>query len=139
MDTLAPMDLSVVLAMAAGILALWAAIIALLWLFRPRGVGLRDALAVVPDVLRLIRDLIRDARTPLDVRAVLVAMLLWILSPIDLIPEFIPVIGPLDDVLVAVVALRYTRRRVGIERLRARWTGSSAGFELLERLIGSTS
>ena len=131
------MDGRVVVGMVAGLVALWAVIIALLWLFRPRGVGLREALAIVPDLLRLIRGLIADATTPLDVRAVLVAMLIWIVSPIDLIPEFIPVIGPLDDVAVAVLALRYTRRRLGIERLRSRWTGSSAGFELLQRAIGS--
>jgi len=131
------MDLRVVVGMVGGLIALWALIIALLWLFRPRGVGLREALAIVPDLLRLIRSLIGDGTTPLDVRAVLVAMLIWIVSPIDLIPEFIPVIGPLDDVAVAVLALRYTRRRLGIERLRSRWTGSSAGFELLVRAIGS--
>ena len=131
------MDLRVVVGMVGGLIALWALIIALLWLFRPRGVGLREALAIVPDLLRLIRSLIGDGTTPLDVRAVLVAMLIWIVSPIDLIPEFIPVIGPLDDVAVAVLALRYTRRRLGIERLRSRWTGSSAGFDLLVRAIGS--
>jgi uncharacterized membrane protein YkvA (DUF1232 family) len=131
------MDLRVVVGVAAGLVALWALIIALLWLFRPRGVGLREALAIVPDLLRLIRSLIGDSTTPLDVRAVLVAMLVWIVSPIDLIPEFIPVIGPLDDVAVAVLALRYTRRRLGIERLRSRWTGSGAGFDLLVRAIGT--
>ena len=130
------MDVRIVIGMVGGLIALWALIIALLWLFRPRGVGLREALAIVPDLLRLIRSLIADGTTPLDVRAVLVAMLIWIVSPIDLIPEFIPVIGPLDDVAVAVLALRYTRRRLGIERLRSRWTGSSAGFELLVRAIG---
>jgi uncharacterized membrane protein YkvA (DUF1232 family) len=131
------MDLRVVAGMVAGLVALWALVIALLWLFRPRGVGLREALAIVPDLLRLIRGLIGDSQTPLDVRAVLLAMLAWIISPIDLIPEFIPVIGPLDDVAVAVLALRYTRRRLGIEQLRSRWTGSSAGFDLLVRAIGS--
>ena len=136
MDTLQPMDLRAVLGLVAGVVALWALIIALLWLFRPRGVRLREALAIVPDLLRLIRSLIGDRTTPLDVRAVLVAMLAWIISPIDLIPEFVPVIGPLDDVVVAVLALRYTRRRLGIERLRSRWTGSGAGFELLVRAIG---
>lgn len=130
------MDVRIAVGMVAGLVALWALLIALLWLFRPRGVGLREALAIVPDLLRLIRSLIGDRTTPLDVRAVLVAMLVWIVSPIDLIPDFIPVIGPLDDVAVAVLALRYTRRRLGIERLRSRWTGSSAGFDLVVRAIG---
>lgn len=61
----------------------------------------------------------------------------WILSPIDLIPEFIPVLGPLDDVVVAVVAMRYVRRRVGVEDLQTRWSGSDQGFALLLRVIGS--
>ncbi|MEO8571987.1 MAG: DUF1232 domain-containing protein [Chloroflexota bacterium] len=61
----------------------------------------------------------------------------WIVSPIDLIPEFIPVLGPLDDIVVAVVALRFVRRRIGVEDLRRRWSGTDAGFELLLRVVGS--
>ena len=73
----------------------------------------------------------------MDVRIVLVGLLLWILSPIDLIPEFIPGLGPLDDVIVAVVALRFTRRRLGVDALRERWTGTDDGFRLLLRVIGA--
>jgi len=68
---------------------------------------------------------------------VLVGLLVWIISPIDLIPEFLPGIGPLDDIVVAVVALRYTRRRLGVADLRARWPGTADGFELLLRVVGS--
>jgi uncharacterized membrane protein YkvA (DUF1232 family) len=87
--------------------------------------------------MRLLRSIIGDRSTPLDVRAVLVLLLVWIISPIDLIPEFIPVLGPLDDVVVAAVALRYTRRRLGIEALRRRWAGSDEGFALLVRMVGT--
>jgi uncharacterized membrane protein YkvA (DUF1232 family) len=66
-----------------------------------------------------------------------VVLLAWLISPIDLIPEFIPVLGPLDDVVVAVLVLRYVRRRVGLEELRDRWTGTPEGFALLSRIIGS--
>ena len=79
-----------------------------------------------------------DGSAPLDVRLVLVGLMAWIVSPIDLIPEFIPVLGPLDDVVVAVVAMRYVRRRVGIEDLRTRWAGTPEGFALLVRIIGSS-
>ena len=58
------------------------------------------------------------------------------MSPIDLIPEFIPVLGPLDDVVVAVLVLRYVSRRMGLAELRRRWQGSDAGFELLARILG---
>jgi uncharacterized membrane protein YkvA (DUF1232 family) len=67
----------------------------------------------------------------------LVVLLVWLLSPIDLIPEFVPVLGPLDDVVVAVIILRFVRRRVGIDALRDRWAGSEAGFGLLVRMVGS--
>jgi uncharacterized membrane protein YkvA (DUF1232 family) len=57
-------------------------------------------------------------------------------SPIDLIPEFVPGLGPLDDVIVAVIAMRYVRRRLGLDGIRRRWTGSDDGFALLARVIG---
>jgi uncharacterized membrane protein YkvA (DUF1232 family) len=97
----------------------------------------REIVRVVPDVLRLLRAMITDGSVPIDVRVVLVGLVAWILSPIDLIPEFIPVLGPLDDVVVAVVAMRYVRRRVGVEALQARWPGSPDGFALLLRVIGT--
>jgi len=129
-------DLSLIVAIVVGLVALWAALILLLWLLRPKDVALRELVRVVPDLLRLLKDVITDRAAPLDVRIVLVGLAAWILSPIDLIPEFIPVIGPLDDVVVAVIALRYTRRRMGGDALRERWRGTPEGFELVTRVIG---
>src|SRR5919198_5150566 len=115
------MDLSLLASLLVALLALWIALIALFWVFRPKGVAVRELLRLIPDVLRLLRSLISDPSAPLDVRIVLVGLVAWILSPIDLIPEFIPGLGPLDDVVVAIVAFRYVRRRIGVEDLRARW------------------
>lgn len=120
-----------------GLLAVWVLLLALFWALRPRGVPVRDLLAVVPSAVGLIRSVLADGAAPLDVRIVLVGLLAWILSPIDLIPEFIPILGPLDDVVVAIVAMRYVRRRLGTDDLRRRWTGSDDGFRLLARVIGS--
>jgi len=131
------MDASPPLAVIVGLIALWAALLVLFWALRPRGVPARDIVKVVPDVLRLLRGLLVDRQTPLDVRLVLMGLLAWIISPVDLIPEFIPVLGPLDDVVVAVVAMRYVRRRLGVDTLRARWPGTANGFTLLLRVIGS--
>src|SRR5207249_11996702 len=103
-----------------------------------RNVPHRELVGVIPDLLRLIRDLLADRKTPLAVRLALTFLLAWIVNPIDLIPEFIPVIGPLDDVVVAVLVLRYVRRRIGISELRARWPGTDEGFTLLFAVIGST-
>ena len=130
------MDGTLLVGVAAGLLALWATLVLILWLVRPRGVGLRELVRVVPDVLRLVRDLIRDASVPWGVRVALVGLLVWLVNPIDLIPEFIPVIGPLDDVIVAVLVLRYVQRRLGRPELQRRWPGSDDGFTLLARVLG---
>jgi uncharacterized membrane protein YkvA (DUF1232 family) len=129
-------DLGLIGGVVLGLVLMWAVVLVLLVLFRPRNVPLRELVRVVPDVIRLIRSIITDRSVPLDVRAVLTLLLAWIVSPIDLIPEFIPVLGPLDDVVAAAVALRYTRRRLGIEEVRQRWVGTPDGFALLVRLIG---
>ena len=130
------MDWTIVIGVVAGILALWAVALGVFWVVRPKGVSIGSLVRLVPDVVRLLRSLIADVAAPLDVRIVLVGLVAWIVSPIDLIPEFIPVIGPIDDAVVAIAALRYVRRRVGIEELRRRWRGTPEGFELLTRIIG---
>ena len=130
------MDGSAVVAVFLGLLVVWALFVGILWLVRPRDVGLRDLVSVVPDVLRLVRSLLADGSTPLAVRLALGGLFVWLLSPIDLIPEFIPVLGPLDDVVVAVLVLRYVRRRLGTDELRRRWPGSEPGLALLLRLTG---
>jgi uncharacterized membrane protein YkvA (DUF1232 family) len=127
----------VIVAIAVGLVALWALLLVLFWALRPKGVSVRELLGLIPDVLRLLRSVIGDRSAPPDVRLVLVGLLAWIVSPIDLIPEFIPVLGPIDDVVVAVVAMRYVRRRVGLKDLRRRWMGTDDGFALLVRVIGS--
>lgn len=132
------MDLGILLGIVTTLIVIWAFFLGLFWVLRPRGVPVRELLGLVPAVLRLLRSLIGDGATPLDVRLVLIGLLVWILSPIDLIPEFIPVLGPLDDVVVAVIAMRYVRRRIGVENMRRRWTGTDDGFRLLIRVIGST-
>ena len=130
--------MDVLVRIVVALVIVWALLLVLFWALRPKGVPVRELLGLIPDVLRLLRSVIGDRSAPLDVRLVLVGLVAWILSPIDLIPEFIPVLGPLDDVVVAVVAMRYVRRRVGIEDLRRRWTGTDDGFALLTRVIGST-
>lgn len=129
--------MEVILSIAVGLIGLWVILLLLFWALRPKNVSVRDLLGLIPDVLRLLRSVIGDPSAPPDVRLVLVGLLAWIVSPIDLIPEFIPVLGPIDDVVVAVIAMRYVRRRVGVEDLRRRWTGSDDGFTLLLQVIGS--
>ena len=129
------MDWTPIVAIFGSLFAAWALFIGLLWVLRPRDMRLGEALRVVPDLLRLVRDLIADSSTPLGARAALVGLLAWLVSPIDIVPEFIPVLGPLDDVVVAVLVLRYVRRRIGEEQMRERWRGTPEGFDLLRSII----
>ena len=131
------MDWRTLATIGLGLLAVWAILIGVLFVLRPRGIPLAELLRVIPDVLRLVRRLVGDRGVPFQVRAALVVLLVWLVSPIDLIPEFIPVLGPVDDAIVTVLILRYVRRRLGIEALRSRWAGTPEGFALLVRIIGS--
>jgi uncharacterized membrane protein YkvA (DUF1232 family) len=94
---------------------------------------LRDLAAFIPDCVTTVRRLRRDPRVPRSAKIAIVAAGVWVASPIDLIPEFIPVIGPLDDIVVVALALRYAGRRVPREVLIAAWPGEP---RLLERLLG---
>jgi uncharacterized membrane protein YkvA (DUF1232 family) len=128
-------DTGTVLAIIGGLLAAWLLLLALLFVLRPRNVPLREALRLVPDVLRLVRSLLADRTVPLLVRCWLVVLVVWLVSPIDLIPEFVPVLGPLDDIVVAVLVLRYVRKRLGEDELRRRWPGTDDGYALLQSIL----
>ena len=119
-----------------GLLAVWAMLIGLLWFLRPRDTSLGQLLRMVPDLVRMVRGLLADRSTPVSVRISLILLFAWLISPIDLIPEFIPLLGPLDDVVVAVLVLRYVRRRLGADALAARWPGTPEGYALLSRILG---
>ena len=130
------MDLGWLPGVIVALVAVWVLLLVVFWLFRPKDVPVREILRVIPDILRLLRALVTDGSVPLDARLVLVGLIAWIVSPIDLIPEFIPGLGPLDDVIVAIVAMRYVRRRIGFDGISARWSGSDDGLRLLARVIG---
>jgi uncharacterized membrane protein YkvA (DUF1232 family) len=133
--TLTGVEWSVPLGILGGLVAAWLLLLGVLWLLRPRDVRLGQLVRLVPDLLRLIRQLLADPGVPLGVRLALIGLLVWLVSPIDLIPEFIPVLGPLDDVVVAVLVLRYVRRRLGDDDLRRRWPGNAEGYDLLSSLL----
>jgi uncharacterized membrane protein YkvA (DUF1232 family) len=94
---------------------------------------LRDLASFVPDCVTTVRRLRRDPRVPRRAKVVVALAGLWLLSPVDLLPEFLPVIGPLDDVVVVALALRYAARQVPREVLVQAWPGEP---RLLERLLG---
>ncbi|MET7992625.1 YkvA family protein [Amycolatopsis sp. NPDC005232] len=125
-----------VLGVAAGLLLLWLALVAVLVVARPRGDLLREALRLLPDVLRLIRRLAADRELPRGVRVRLGLLLVYLALPIDLIPDFIPVLGYADDAIVVTLVLRSVVRHAGIDAVRAHWPGTEDGFAGLTRLTG---
>lgn len=92
----------------------------------------KDLATVLPACATAARRLRRDPRVPTRAKVAVAIAGLWVLSPIDLIPEFLPVIGPLDDVVVVAIALRYAARRVPRDVLLEAWPGEP---RLLERLL----
>jgi uncharacterized membrane protein YkvA (DUF1232 family) len=124
---------------ACGLLLAYAVLLVLLWRYaraHPETVTMRDALRLLPDLLRLIRRLIADPTVPRGVRIRLGLLLGYLLLPIDLVPDFLPVVGYADDAIIVAVVLRSTIRHAGAEPLRRHWPGSPEGLRLIERLAG---
>ncbi len=120
------------LGVAAACVVLSWAVLLLLARRLPPGI-LRDLAAFIPDSVTTVRRLRKDPRVPRSAKVAVVFAGLWVASPIDLIPEFIPVIGPLDDIVVVALALRYAGRRVPRDVLLEAWPGDP---RLMERLLG---
>ncbi|MEO7398564.1 MAG: DUF1232 domain-containing protein [Ilumatobacteraceae bacterium] len=120
-----------VLVAAGVIVASWVVLIVLAKRL-PAGLA-RDLAAFLPACATTMRRLRRHPAVPRSARWLTVFALIWVLSPIDLIPEFLPVIGPLDDVVVIALVLRYVARRVPEDVLFEAWPAEP---RLLVRLIG---
>jgi len=118
-------------AAVAVVIVSWAVLV-LLARRLPPGLA-RDLAAFIPDCLTTVRRLRKDPRVPRRAKVAVVVAGLWVASPIDLIPEFLPVIGPLDDVVVVALALRYAARQVPSDVLLAAWPGDP---RLIRRLMG---
>ncbi|MEU6796620.1 DUF1232 domain-containing protein [Nonomuraea wenchangensis] len=121
---------------AAALLVAWLALIGMLAVVRPRGGLLREALRLLPDVLRLVRRLAADPDLPRGVRVRLALLLAYLAFPIDLVPDFIPVLGYADDAVIVIAVLRSVVRRAGLQAVRRHWPGSDDGFAALARLTG---
>jgi len=89
----------ILLAVVGGFVLLWLALLAVLWRSRPDQARLVDGLRVLPDMIRMLRRLGADPAVPCGVRVRLGLLMAYLLSPIDLIPDFIPVLGNGDDAI----------------------------------------
>ncbi|HET8560359.1 MAG TPA: DUF1232 domain-containing protein [Marmoricola sp.] len=126
----------VVTGVVIAVVAAWLLLLVGLVIVRPRGSLLREAIRLLPDLLRLVTRLARDPELPRSVRWRLAGLLAYLALPVDLVPDFIPVLGYADDAIVVAWVLRSVVRRVGTDAVRARWPGTDDGFAALRRLTG---
>jgi uncharacterized membrane protein YkvA (DUF1232 family) len=125
-----------VVAIGGGLVLAWLALVAALWLARPDEVRVRDALRLLPDLVRMLRRLAVDPSLPRGVRVRLWLLLGYLALPIDLVPDFVPVIGYADDAVVVALVLRSVTRRAGSEALERHWPGTPDGLAAVRRLAG---
>lgn len=125
-----------IIGVAVALVLSWLALVIALIVVRPRAGLLREAIRILPDVLRLIRRLAADRSLPRGVRIRLALLLAYLAMPFDLIPDFVPVLGYADDAIIVTAVLRSVVRRAGMDAVRAHWPGSDDGFAALSRLTG---
>ena len=97
----------------------------------------RDARAVasfLPDCLFLLRGLLRDPRVPTRRKLLVAALLAYLATPFDLVPDFIPIAGQLDDAIVVALVLRAILRSAGERLLRENWPGPERSLTIIQRL-----
>ena len=126
------------LAVGGGLLVFWLALVGVLAVAcrgRDRA-ALGEGMRLLPDVIRLLRRLAADRSVPRGVRIRLGLLLGYLLMPIDLVPDFLPVIGYADDAVVVAIALRSVVRAAGTEAIAAHWPGTDTGLAVLHRLAG---
>jgi uncharacterized membrane protein YkvA (DUF1232 family) len=128
--------LRLVLGLVAILAVLWIAFLVTLAIVRPRGISLREAKRLAPDIARLLRDLARDPTLPRGIRRRLALLLAYLALPLDLVPDFIPVLGYADDVIVVAVVLRSVVRMAGPHALQQHWRGTPTGLAVVRRLAG---
>ena len=129
----------IVIGIVAGLFLMWLALVAALWGVKGGFgmVALGDLLRMLPDLLRLLKRLVGDPTVPRGVRVRLWLLLAYLVFPIDLVPDFIPIIGYADDAIIVAVVLRSVIRRAGPEVIGRHWPGTPGGLAAILRLVGA--
>ena len=122
------------LSITASLVLIWAALVVALWASKPDESGVRDAMRLLPDLVRLLKRLAADPGMPRGVRIRPALLLAYLALPIDLIPDFVPVLGYADDAIIVALVLRSVARTAGPDALDKHWPGTSDGLLALRRL-----
>jgi len=125
---------SVVIVVVA-IVAAWLAFVAFVAILKPDDTTLRDALRLLPDIVRLVRRLVADREIPRGTRWLVWFLLGYLVFPIDIVPDFIPVLGYADDAVITSLVLRHVIRKAGLAKVDEHWPGTPEGLATLQRLL----
>jgi uncharacterized membrane protein YkvA (DUF1232 family) len=128
--------MTLVITIAVGVALAYLCLLGVLLLARPNGNLLGETLRLLPDLVRLLQRLARDADVPRAARVRLWLLLGYLALPIDLVPDFVPVLGYADDAIVVSLVLRSAVRRAGAPVIRRHWPGTEDGLAALARLAG---
>ncbi len=128
--------LRLILGAALTLAVTWFVFVVALAIFRPKGINLSEAKRLVPDIVRLVRALAKDYSLSSGVQRRLSLLLVYLALPIDLVPDFIPLLGYADDVIVLALVLRSVVRRAGPSALDRHWSGTPHGWALVRSLSG---
>lgn len=122
--------------LVAALALTWATFIVALVVLRPKGIDYSEAKRLGPDVLGLLRALAMDPTLPRTVRRRLGLLLAYVALPIDLVPDFVPLLGYADDVIVVALVLRSVVRAAGPAAIDRHWAGTSRGRSLVRSIAG---
>ncbi|MBW9108255.1 YkvA family protein [Microbacterium ureisolvens] len=129
-----------VISLVGGLVLVWLVLLLILWVQQRRAgrtMDWRQIMRLVADVVVLLKRLIADPGVPRGTRWWLGGLLAYLLLPIDLVPDFIPVLGYADDAIVVAIALRYAIRTAGRSAIERHWPGTPEGLESLLSLVGA--
>ena len=116
------------------LVAIWI-VVAIVLVIVGRVLLARELALLLPNLVRMFGGLLRDPRVPLRAKIVVGIASLWLASPIDLIPDFVPIAGQLDDAIVAALALRFILRTTDGAVVRQHWHGDPATLERVLRMV----
>jgi uncharacterized membrane protein YkvA (DUF1232 family) len=124
------------ISLGTALLVGWLITIIVLLRIRRGTARITEATRLLPDLLRLLGRLARDRSLPRGARIRLWLLLCYLASPIDVVPDFIPLAGYADDVIVVIIALRSVVKAAGPDPLARHWPGTAEGLDVVRRLAG---